>query len=394
MTDKSILGEQPGAGPAPAVRGALARWTSSFALLNVPKAAGPIAFSLLSLPLTGDPTSGAAIMLAMTGAQLAGAVPATRLGRNWNAVVFFKVLLMLRTAALGGMVALALAKAPFVLLVSVAALAGLVDGAAFSFLRSILRYLIADRQIVRALAVGSTLNEVTFAAAPVAASALSTISPSLAVLVAVIVGAAPLLLIPSIPAAVIPKMDRTLQPRGMPRSGLWLLCSCASGAAVGAIEVGAVAIAIRFGFEPELAVIFTVALCLASISGGAWISFTNRMIRRERVALLLLSMAAGSAMVALEHSVVATVVGCLLVGAVMAPLSTYYSVAIEGLAPPDKWAEAFALLRTANSFGLVLATAMLTWAPLEYGLALGAAFSTVAFMAATGAIMAAHRDHR
>ncbi|MDH0127047.1 MFS transporter [Brucella intermedia GD04153] len=394
MTDKSILGEQPGAGPAPAVRGALARWTSSLALLNVPKAAGPIAFSLLSLPLTGDPTSGAAIMLAMTCAQLAGAVPITRLGRNCNAVLFFKVLLTLRTAALGGMVALALAKAPFVLLVSVAALAGLVDGAAFSFLRSILRYLIADRQIVRALAVGSTLNEVTFVAAPVAASALSTISPSLAVLVSVLLGAAPLLLIPSIPAAVIPKMDRTPQPRGMPGSGLWLLCSCASGAAVGAIEVGAVAIAIRFGFEPELAVIFTVALCLASISGGAWISFTNRMIRRERVALLLLSMAAGSAMVALEHSVVATVVGCLLVGAVIAPLSTYYSVAIEGLAPPDKWAEAFALLRTANSFGLVLATATLTWAPLEYGLALGAACSTVAFMAATGAIMAAHRDHR
>ncbi|MBB5574633.1 hypothetical protein [Rhizobium paranaense] len=128
-------------------------------------------------------------------------------------------------------------------------------------------------------------------------------------------------------------------------------------------------------------------------TSGAWISFSNRMIHRERVALLLLSMATGSAMVALEHSVVMTVVGCLLVGAVMAPLSTIYSVAVEDLPLLDKRAEALALLRTANSFDLVLATAMLTWATLEYGLVLGMAFSTIALMAATGAIMAGPRAH-
>ncbi|WP_046121120.1 hypothetical protein [Ensifer aridi] len=95
-----MIDDRSGAAVALAAPGALARWTASFALLSVPKAAGPIAISHLAPPLTGDPTSGAAMMLAMTGAQLVGAVPITRLGRNWNAVVFPKLLLVLRTAAL------------------------------------------------------------------------------------------------------------------------------------------------------------------------------------------------------------------------------------------------------------------------------------------------------
>lgn len=357
----------------------LTRWTTSFALLSVPKAAGPIAFSLLALPLTGDPTSGAAIMTAMTAAQLLGAVPIVRLGQGRNIVSFFKALLIFRSLALIAMVSLAMMRAPFEWLIVTAALAGIVDGAAFSFLRTILRNLVEDRQVIRALAVGSTLNEVTFVAAPVLASLLSVTSPSLAVGVTILLGGLPIILIPSLPDTRIGTSVQTGSSDRFSASLVWFLCTCASGAAVGAIEVGAVALAVDLGLDPRAAVVFTVSLCLASVCGGAWISIRNRIFGVPVASIFVLLMTVGSVLVASRLSIAVTVAGCVLVGLVMAPLSTFYSVTVEGLAHPDRRAQAFAILRTANSLGLVFASAALAWGSLEIGLYLGAALTAIAF---------------
>src|ERR1700722_18894477 len=122
-------------------RGALLRWLLSYGTFSVPQAAGLIAFALLAIPLPGDPKSGAAIVLTMTIAQVVGAVPVARLGRSRNAVSFLKALVGARMLALGAIAALAAAGAPFRLLLVPAALAGLVNGAAFGYLRSVLNYL-------------------------------------------------------------------------------------------------------------------------------------------------------------------------------------------------------------------------------------------------------------
>jgi hypothetical protein len=138
------------------------------------------------------------------------------------------------------------------------------------------------------------------------------------------------------------------------------MCAAAGGAAVAAIEIGAVALALNFGFEPTLAIVFTVPLCLASVAGGIWVSVRNRMATRKIVLAHLLFVTLGSALAALNLSVATTIVGTVLIGSVLAPLATYYSLVLDTLAPPQRRPEVFALLRTANAVGVIFASAMLT----------------------------------
>jgi hypothetical protein len=343
----------------------LLRWFISSTTFSVPQAAGPIAFSLVALSLTGDANRGAAIVLAMTLAQVAGAIPVARLGRNWPAATFLRLLVGIRTAALVLIAVLAAGRAPFIWLILAAAVGGSVNGAAHGYLRSVLNALTPAERLPRALGIAATLNELTFVLAPVAASGLGSVSPVFAVLALAGLGAVPILLVPQSRAAPI---EGVLHVGGSvlnPSILLWLLCSAAGGATVAAIEIGAVALALRFGYEPALAFLFTVPLCMASVAGGVWVSLRNRMATRTAVLIQLSIMTLGAALVALEQSVAATVVGTVLVGSVLAPLGTYYSLVLDTLAPPQRRAEVFALLRTANSSGVIFASAILTMASLS-----------------------------
>lgn len=92
---------------------------------------------------------------------------------------------------------------------------------------------------------------------------------------------------------------------------------------VAALEIGAVGLALQFGYAPAMAILFTVPLCVASVAGGIWVSVRNRMATRQAVLIQLAIMAVGAIVVALQVSMVATVIGAVLVGAVLAPLGTY-----------------------------------------------------------------------
>lgn len=352
---------------SPAVRGLssagrwpLVRWYLSSATFSVPQAAGPVAFSLVALHLTGDPRGGAAIMVTMTLAQVLGAIPIIRLGRNLSTIAFLRVLVGLRTIALVLVAALAAYGAAFPWLVAVATLAGSVNGAAFGYLRSVLNTLTPASRLPRALGVSATLNEVTFVLAPVMASGLGGLSPVLAVLAPAMLGGIPALLVPDVGRVHVPDAPHASGSVLNPSIALWLACAVAGGATVAAVEIGAVALALRFGYQPALAIVFTVPLCLASVAGGVWVSVRNRAASRLMVTLQLAMMASGASLVALEHSVVATVVGAVLIGSVLAPLGTHYSLMLDTLAPPHRRAEVFALLRTANAVGLILAGLALT----------------------------------
>lgn len=344
----------------PSSRWKLLRWFISSGTLNVPQAGGPIAFSLVALSLTGQTSGGAAMMFAMTLAQVAGAIPFARLGKRLPMATYLRLLVVARTVALVSIAGLASSQASFTWLIVWAAVAGLVNGAAHGYLRAVLNHLASAQRLPRALGIAATLNELTFVLAPVAASGLGTLSPALAVLVLALVGAVPALMVPNTGAAALQNVRGVGGSVLSPAILLWLACAAAGGATVASIEIGAVALALSFGYEPALAIVFTVPLCLASVAGGIWVSVRNRMATQRAVVAKLFVMTLGSALVALELSVATTVVGTILIGSVLAPLGTYYSLRLDALAPPQRRPEVFALQRTAQATGVILASGVLT----------------------------------
>ncbi len=308
------------------------------------------------------------MILAMTLAQVIGAIPITRAGRRFPPTTFLRLLVVFRTLALAAIAVLAHQAAAFGWLVAVSALAGAVNGAAFGYLRTVLNALAPASKLPRALGISATLNEVTFVLAPVAASGLGSVSPVFAVLVVAALGAIPALLVPTAAAAPLEDAHHPDASVISPAILLWLTCAAAGGSTVAALEIGAVALALHFGYEPTLAILFTVPLCLASVAGGVWVSIRNRMQTRRTVLIQLAIMTTGSILAALQISLAVTVLGAVLVGVVLAPLGTYYSLALDALAPPKKRPEVFALLRTANAIGVILASAVMTAVSLSTAL--------------------------
>lgn len=366
-------------------RWSLLRWYVSSGTLSVPQAAGPVAFALVTLGLSGDPSQGAAIMVAMTLAQVLGAIPITRLGKGLSAVTYLRLLIGLRTVALITLAGLAASGTALPWLIAAAVVAGSVNGAAFGYLRALLNALTPAEGLPRALGISATLNEVTYVLAPVVASGLGVVSPAFAVLAIAILGATPALLVPSVNSAPAVEVAHGSGSVLTPAIALWLVCSAAGGATVAAVEIGAVALALRFGFEPALAIVFTVPLCLASIAGGIWVSVRNREPSRRLVTLQLAVMATGAGLAAAQVSTVATVAGAVLIGVVLAPLGTFYSLMLDALAPPHRRAEAFALLRTANAVGVILAGLALTALPLSATLWLVTGMMALAGLTVAGA---------
>ncbi|GAA1487862.1 MFS transporter [Brachybacterium sacelli] len=363
--------------------GPLLRWFASYGSFAMPQAAAPIAFALIALPLTGDAASGAAMMLAMTSAQVIGAVPITRAGRRFSPIPFLRVLIGLRTLALVAIAVLATLGAPFALVVAGAALAGLVNGAAYGTLRSTLNHLVPASRLPRALGVAATVNEVTFVSSPVLAAALGSLSPQAAIWAMVLLGAGPMLLLPRLATACPPGPEQRREHlRLTPMIMLWLVCGGASAAAISAIEIGAVSLAVSFGLPAAWGAVFPVALCVTSIGGGVWVSVRNRVPRRRTVLAWLAITALGVASVGLGHSVTATLVGALLVGSVLAPLATYYSLVLDQLVPAVHRAEVFAQLRTANALGIITSSALISLVSLQATYAVVIALMTVVLAAA------------
>lgn len=338
----------------------LLRWFASSATSAMPQAAGPVAFSLLSLSLLGDASGGAAIILAMTLAQVVGAVPITRLGKNLPSVTYLRLLVVFRTLALVAVTLFAHYQAPFAWLVVCAAVAGSVSGAAYGYLRSLLNQFTSAARLPRALGIAATIHEATFVLGPVVASALGSVSPVFAILTVTIIGAAPALLIPQAGKYLVEDVPPAKVSILNPAISLWLTCAAILASAVAAVEIGAVALALKFGYAPALAILFTVPLCLASVAGGIWVSVRNRISSQKAVLIQLSIVTTGSALIALGPSLATTIAGTLLIGSVLAPLGTYFSLILDALAPPQKRPEVFALLRTAYSVGIILASAMLT----------------------------------
>jgi len=154
------------------------------------------------------------------------------------------------------------------------------NGAAFGYLRAVLDHITPASKLPRALGISATLNEVTFVLAPVAASGLGAISPVFAVAALSLIGAAPAVLVPKVDRIRVEDVSHEQAPLFGGALVLWLTCAMGGSAAIDVIEIGAVTLAMKFGYAPAMAVLFTVPLCLASVAGGIWVSIRNRMMSR------------------------------------------------------------------------------------------------------------------
>ncbi|MCP2266032.1 putative arabinose efflux permease, MFS family [Promicromonospora thailandica] len=354
--------------PPPAAHGRwpVLRWQAGYATMGVPPAAAPIAFTLLTLPVTGSAQSGAGLVTAMTAAQIIAAVPVARLGRRFDGVHYLRVLVAVRALALAGFTALAGTGAPYPLLVAAVVAAGAVNGAAYGVQRTLLNHLVDPRGLPRALGVAATLNEATFALTPVLASVLGAASPVGAMVLVTALGAAPLLLVPTVPGARrgpgtstdtdAPRPTRRTYPRA---AYVWLLGALAGAGVVASVEIGAVSFALRFDLGAQWAFLFALVLCLGSVTGGVVVSVRNRVPRPWAVVAYLAATAAGSSLVLLGGHLAVALAGAAVIGFFLPALGTFYSLALDRLAPPERRAELFALLRTATSLGVVVASGLL-----------------------------------
>ncbi|MEU1900919.1 MFS transporter [Nocardiopsis dassonvillei] len=364
------------------------RWQVGYGMFGVPQAAAPIAFALLALPITGTAESGAALVFAMTAAQVLGAVPVSRLGRRFNGVHYLRALIAVRTLALAAVTVLAAVQAPFGLLLVAVTAAGAVNGAAYGYQRLLLNHLVEPSGLPRALGVAATLNEVGFALSPVLASVLGAVSPVWAMAAVTALGVGPLLLMPRVPGARGSEVSgaprvRTPVPRAV---FLWLFCAAASAGAVAAVEVGAVSFALSFGLEPGWAFLFALVLCAGSVAGGVWVSVRNRTPAPWQVVAFLAATTAGSGLVLVGGHLSLTLTGAAVIGLFLPMLGTFYSLALDGLAPPDRRAEMFALLRTASSLGIIAVSGLLALLGLRAALV-----GSFALLLVASSLAVAHR---
>ncbi|WAE71258.1 MFS transporter [Streptomonospora nanhaiensis] len=345
----------------PQARARILRWQLAYGTLGVPQAAAPIAFGLVALPLTGSVESGATMVFAMTTAQVLGAVPVSRLGRRFNSVHYLRALIAVRTIALAAVTVLAAVGAPFAFLVAAVVAAGLVNGAAYGYQRLLLNHLVSPGGLPRALGVAATLNEINFVLSPVLASLLGAVSPVGAMAAITVLGVGPMLLLPPIPQARGPEDGRPGGTGGRVPAEvlLWLFCAAAGGAAVAAVEVGAVSFALSFGLAPGWAFLFASVLCVGAVTGGVWVSLRNRVPERWKVAFFLVMSTAASGVILAGGHIAPTLAGAAVLGFFLPLLGTFYSLVVDELAPPGRRAEMFALLRTANSLGVIATSGLL-----------------------------------
>lgn len=338
----------------------LLRWQVGYGTFGVPQAAAPIVFALVALPITGTAKSGASLVFAMTSAQVLGAVPVSRLGLRFNSVFYLRALVAVRTLALAVVTILAAKTVSFSVLLVMVVTAGAVNGAAHGYQRSLLNYLVEPRGVPRALGVAATLNELTFATSPVLASLLGTISPASAMAAITVLGAGPMILMPTITEARWSRANQTDSPTRIARQALlWLFCATASGTAAATVEVGAVSLALTYGLDPGGAFVFALVLCIGSVTGGIWVSLRNRIPTLSRVIAFLTATTIGSGLILMGRHMAITLTGAAIIGLFLPMLSTFYSLALDELAPPERRAEVFAFLRTASSLSVIAVSGLL-----------------------------------
>ncbi len=353
-------------------RGGFARWITANLGSAIPQSMAPITFGLATLA-HGDVNGGALMMTAMTAAQVLGAVPIAAAGRRFSVSAYARVLVAFRSLAFAGLVLAIVGDVPVPVLVVLASLAGLVNGAIFGTLRAILNGMVTSAKLPRALGITATANELVFVTGPILASTIGGMSVIAAVCIMAATSALPLVVLPRIakrtPAAHV-------RPKSVQLGALvWLFAAGSAGACVASVEVGALALALRHELAPSAAFYFTVPLCIGSVLGGIWVSIRNRRLHRRTIVAMMLLTVIGAVAVAWDAWLAAAIAGAVLIGLFLAPLGTSFSLSLDAVLHPARRAEGFALLQTSKAIGVILASSIIAFVSLEASLLTAAALT-------------------
>ena len=112
------------------------------------------------------------MMTAMIAAQVLGAVPVAAMGRRYGVTAYIRTLTAFRTLAFVGLALAVSVGAPLAALLGAAILAGLVNGTIFGLLRSVLNDMVTSNNLLRALGIAATANELIFVGGPILASTI------------------------------------------------------------------------------------------------------------------------------------------------------------------------------------------------------------------------------
>jgi hypothetical protein len=175
----------------------------------------------------------------------------------------------------------------------------------------------------------------------------------------------------------------SLAPIRVPGVQTLVLVTVLFDAALGVIEVAVIAFAERRGAPAAAGVLLALFCASAAVGGVAYgaRSWSARGARRRLTVLMLLS-ALALAPLALAGSVVA--LGCLLLvaGAPFAAELATLSLALDGVAPAARGAEAYSWLSSANSAGIAFGS-------VAAGFLVESGGTTAAFLAAAGTVVLA-----
>ncbi len=86
-----------------------------------------------------------------------------------------------------------------------------------------------------------------------------------------------------------------------------------------------------------------------------------------------------------NHAAAITLGASLLVGFCLPLMATYFQLVLDELAPPNRRAEVFAMLRNANSIGIITISLTLTFWSLAVALTVGVILMLIATLAVIGA---------
>jgi uncharacterized membrane protein len=93
--------------------------------------------------------------------------------------------------------------------------------------------------------------------------------------------------------------------------------------------------------------------------------------------MVFLLIVIGMLTVSWSTSVGTAIVGVVIIGMFVAPLAMSYSLFIEDILPQTRRAEGFALLRTSNSVGVIIASSVIALGTLTTSLIVSAALASV-----------------
>jgi MFS family permease len=308
------------------------RWLAGGQAARLPDIMAPLAFTTAAAAVWGSAAAGGAMVTALVVAEVAFAVPVGRLMDRIGVARAARILLLARGFAYLGLLTAILARLPMPALVGLAAIPGALGAGILGGFRALLSGVVAESMLSRAVSVNSMAVDGVITAGPLLVAALGAVSsgPLLAVFALSVVAVG---LVPRSPTEARPGRGHGRLAR--PLIG-WAISAFVVGHLCSTVEVAALPIAQRLGAGPGSAAMLIAVFSVASIAGSVVYTVRKSAGAARMAVALLITMAAGGALIASAQGRVGILVGLVAAGICIGPIVTINSIQAERCMPADR----------------------------------------------------------